>query len=132
MIILLPEDIRPHVGSGVADKVIQDHIADVVARAKVVAPCIEDEAFPHGDAVKAILRTAIIRRVQYGDGEVTTEQVTNGPFAASQTVDTRRYDPGFLTHREERDLRAMCAEFNGLGRRRRAFTVLPGSGIVRR
>lgn len=121
-------DVRPLVHDSVSDTVLEMYIDDVTARALFVAPCLNSPGFPHGEAMKAIVRAAIVRKARHSDGEVSTEQVVNGPFSASQTIDTRRYEGGLLTRREEAELREMCAKGT---RSRQAFTVLPGYGVLR-
>lgn len=70
----------------------QAMIDDAIAMATVAAPCITDQTFAHGDAVKAILRGAILRWNETGAGGRTqvTDQV--GPFQHSEAYQqpTRR------------------------------------------
>lgn len=90
-------------------------IADAEAMAKLVAPCITDVEFEHEDAVKAILREAILRRNDAGSGAVTTQ--TAGPF--SQAVDTSRPRRGLFWPSEIEQLQDLCSDTGNSG----AFSV---------
>ena len=83
-------------------------IADAEAMALVVAPCLgEYGAVPNanaGAAVKAILRSAILRWHETGSGAVT--QQTAGPF--SQSTDTRQVRKGMFWPSEIEQLQAIC------------------------
>lgn len=60
-------------------------IADALAMAKLVAPCITDEDFAHPDAALAIIRGAILRWHESGAGGRTQVTDTVGPFAHSES-----------------------------------------------
>lgn len=82
------------------------YIEDAEAKAVMIAPCLgsPDDLDPHvQDAVKAILREAILRRVDSGIG--ATVQRSTGPF--SQTVTTASSKSLFYPS-EQRDLRRLC------------------------
>jgi hypothetical protein len=66
-------------------------ITDAIATANLHAPGITklDEELKR-DAAKAILRGAILRWHAAGDGGVTTQQQTSGPYTETVTVDPRR------------------------------------------
>lgn len=89
----------------------QEMIADALARAARVAPCIRDETLDDdlAAAAKAILRDAVLRRNEAGAGMVT--QQSAGPF--SQTVDTRPTSRVLLWPSEVDELKAICRDHNG-------------------
>ena len=64
----------------------QAMIDDAMAMAALAAPCIKSEEFGNPAAVKAILRSAILRWNDAGNGAVVQEQA--GPF--QHTIDTRQ------------------------------------------
>lgn len=101
------------------------YIADIEARAVVEAPCIEEGTFKHADAVKAILRAAVLRRHDAKNGGVTTDQQSAGPFSQSHTFDPAVRSNGSLTKNEVRQLRDLCRRHQGIGSGRKAFTVAP-------
>lgn len=89
-------------------------IADTLARAAAIAPCINDDDFEHADAAKAVIRGAILRWNEAGTGAVTTE--TTGPFAV--TVDTRAGTRrGLFWPSEITELQKLCSASGG------AFTI---------
>jgi hypothetical protein len=90
-------------------------IADALAMAAEVAPCILDEEFEKVAAAKAILRGAILRWHDSGSGAIT--QVSGGPF--QQTVDTRTARRSMFWPTEIADLQKLC----GTARSGRAFSV---------
>lgn len=99
-------------------------IADGEAMAKLVAPCITDAGFAHADAVKAILRGAILRWNDAGSGAVTSQSA--GPY--SQTVDTTRARKSLFWPSEIEQLQDICAPSGG-----GAFsvdTLSTGSAVV--
>lgn len=61
-------------------------IADALALAARVAPCILDETFEHDAAARAILRSAILRWNEAGTGALTSESL--GDY--SYTSDSRQ------------------------------------------
>jgi len=101
---ITPEDLRPFLPS-VPDSDLQDWIDDAVGIAVSIAPCISKPGFPHGAALKAILRSAIRYNAGAGNGAVT--QVSAGSF--QKTVDTRQTQSGILFSPAQEDrLRALC------------------------
>jgi hypothetical protein len=75
---LTPDDLAPF--ADIPEAKAQAMIADAEAMAVLAAPCISDPSFLGFDAVKAVLRGAILRWNDAGSGEVT--QVTSGAFSA--------------------------------------------------
>lgn len=89
-------------------------IADAMALAAVVAPCILEDDFKYATAAKAIIRGAILRWNDSGTGAAT--QLSAGPFQQTLTTAPRRsmFWPSEIT-----DLQNLCADAtNG-----KAFTV---------
>ncbi|MFC9769463.1 hypothetical protein, partial [Rhodococcus jostii] len=79
-------------------------IDDAIATAAVVAPCILDEDFTQEAAAKAILRGAILRWHDAGNGAVVTQAA--GPF--SQALDTRQVRRAMFYPSEITDLQRLC------------------------
>lgn len=84
----------------------QQYINDALARAAIVAPCINDADLSEAKIAgfKAIIRAAIVRRVEGGSGAVTTQGV--GPY--SFVTDTRRTSGGMFQPVEIKDLQTLC------------------------
>lgn len=96
-------------------------IEDAEALAITSAPCLNGELTPEQVAsVRAILRTAILRWNDAGNGALTQE--TAGPYSA--TYDTRSTRYGGLTDGETSRLRSICS---GGGGARRVFTITQGA-----
>jgi len=83
----------------------QSMIDDATALAVLVAPCIDDVDFIYGDAVKAILRGAILRWDEAGSGALQSQQA--GPYG--QTLDTRQVRKGMFWPSEIVQLQRLCA-----------------------
>ena len=79
-------------------------IADALAMASRVAPCIADADFAYPDAAKAILRGAILRWHEAGSGAFQSQ--TAGPFGVQ--VDTRQQRRSMFWPSEINDLQALC------------------------
>ena len=79
-------------------------IADALALAARVAPCITDDTFEYADAAKAILRGAILRWHEAGSGALQAQ--SSGPF--SQTIDTRQQRKGMFWPSEIEQLQDLC------------------------
>ncbi|WP_203236550.1 hypothetical protein [Nocardia panacis] len=91
-------------------------VADAVATAGVVAPCLRDMAVtaPEYPAAKALIRGAILRWLDTGSGAAV--QVSAGPY--SQTLDTRQQRRSMFWPLEISDLQKLCR-----ARRASAFTI---------
>ena len=114
MAILTPEDLAPFatIDPGKAEAMIED----AEAMAALAAPCILDDGFHDRPelmaALKAILRRAIVRWHDAGNGAVT--QFGAGPF--QQTVAQGQNMPRNLFWPSEvEQLRDLCAAFNNAG-----------------
>lgn len=82
----------------------QEMIDDATALATLVAPCIAVAEFANTAAVKAILRSAILRWDEAGTGAVS--QQTAGPFG--QTYDTRQERRSMFWPSEVVQLQGLC------------------------
>ena len=79
-------------------------IADALATAALIAPCINDVDFAYAAAAKAIIRGAIIRWNEAGTGALTQQQA--GPFG--QSVDNRPQRKGMFWPSEIEQLQSLC------------------------
>lgn len=104
----------------VADDTLDEMIADVVAVARVAAPCLagDDLSEDHARAAVAVMRDAVLRWVDSRSGAVTS--VAAGPFA--QAVDTTVRRSGHLQPSEIARLQEICRQ-HSTARRRQAFTL---------
>lgn len=102
-------------------------IEDATAMANRAAPCLVDESalsLTQSNAVKAILRRAVLRWHDVGSGAVT--QVSSGPF--QQSMDTSKAASKSLFWPSEiTDLQDICREVtNVVEADRQVFTVNTG------
>ncbi|MGV0805805.1 hypothetical protein [Mycolicibacterium setense] len=81
-------------------------IADALAMAKLVAPCIADVDFAHPDAAKAVIRGAILRWNEAGQGAVSQLQA----MSFSQMTDTRQPRRAMFWPSEIEQLQKMCQD----------------------
>lgn len=91
-------------------------IADALAMAARVAPCIAESTFTYEAAAKAILRGAILRWHDAGTGAVTQQGA--GPFQMS--VDNRQQRRGMFWPSEIQQLQELCRDGDPTGQ---AFTI---------
>lgn len=84
-------------------------IEDAEAMAVLAAPCITAEDFTYSDAVRAILRGAVLRWNDSGSGALQAQQA--GPFG--QTLDTRQERRGMFWPSEIVSLQSLCADAQG-------------------
>jgi hypothetical protein len=106
-VTLTRADLAPF--ATISDAKADAMIADVLALAARVAPCITDEYFTYGAAAKAVLRSAVLRWNDFGTGALSTEQVSVDDYSHSQTVDSRissRRD--LLSPSEIKQLQDLC------------------------
>lgn len=106
-VTVTPADLAPfaEIGTEKAEAMI----ADALALAAQVAPCITENDFTGDAAAKAIIRGAILRWDDAGSGG--TEQQTVGPFG--QTITTPRR--GMFWPSEIVDLQRLCRESDSGG-----------------
>ena len=93
-------------------------IEDAEAWAIMVAPCITSDTFTQAGAVKAILRSAILRWLDAGSGALASRQQGAGPFQVTQSFDTRQERRGLFWPSDITALQQLCT-----GRGQRAFGV---------
>lgn len=125
--LLTRDDLTPIMGD--ADwGVVQVYLDDVWAQAVDAAPCLAEDAFPpEKQAVaRSILRQAVLRWWRAGEGGVTTEQQTAGPFSQSTTYERTVRGEGRLFDGEIRRLQKLCPAVTTS--RRKAFTIQPRLG----
>lgn len=101
---LAPEDLAPFADIDEAKALVM--IEDAVAMAARVAPCIADDDFEHEAAAKAVIRGAILRWNEAGQGALTQQGA--GPF--QQSIDTRTARRGMFWPSEISDLQSMCRQ----------------------
>lgn len=89
----------------------QAMIADAVAMAAVIAPCILEEDFASADAAKAVIRGAVLRWHEAGQGAVS--QLTALQF--SQTFDTRQPRRNLFWPSEITMLEKLCQDASSGG-----------------
>ncbi len=90
-------------------------IEDALAMAALVAPCITDDDFDAGKAAaaKAILRGAILRWHEAGQGALSQRQQTAGPFSEAQMFDTRQPRRAMFWPSEIEALERLCRTETG-------------------
>ena len=84
-------------------------IADAEAMAVLAAPCITADGFTETAAVRAILRSAVLRWNEAGTGAL--QQQSAGPFG--QTLDTRQERRGMFWPSEIVQLQNLCSSNQG-------------------
>ncbi|OBK56331.1 hypothetical protein A5656_19665 [Mycobacterium gordonae] len=100
--LLTPADLCPF--ATIASAKAEQMIEDALGMAEVVAPCITKPEFAHRRAAKAILRGAILRWNEAGNGAATTK--TAGIYG--QTVDTRQPRKAMFFPSEIEQLQKLC------------------------
>jgi len=113
-ITITPEDLEPFatIDRGKA----QAMIADALAMAALVAPCILEDDFAYPEAALAIIRRAILRWNEGGSGALTQQGA--GPF--QMTVDNRQPQRSLFWPSEITQLQELCADSDLEGQ---AFTI---------
>ena len=107
MAFLDPIDLAPF--ASIDEAKAQAMIDDAEAMAVLAAPCITADGFTHTDAVRAILRGAVLRWNESGTGALQAQ--TAGPFG--QTLDTRQERRGMFWPSEIVQLQSLCAGAEG-------------------
>ena len=102
-LFLHPDDLTPFATIDVVKA--QQMIEDAEALALMVAPCLADAGFAHTDAVRAILRGAVLRWQDSGSGARTSRTV--GPYGES--IDTTKDRRGMFWPSEISDLQKLCS-----------------------
>jgi hypothetical protein len=103
-VFLSIDDLLPF-APGISEDKAQAMITDALAMASLVAPCINDDEFAYNDAAKAVIRGAILRWHESGQG------VLSGLTALgfSQTVDNRVPRRTLYWPSEIEQLQEMCS-----------------------
>lgn len=110
--ILVEEDFTAwNLGADDLEK-LPELIGDILAQAAIVAPCLEAADFSYARAAKAVLREAVLRRLDAGTGAVTTQHQGTGPFQHSETIDNRA-NRGILRPNDIRELQLLCTLQSG-------------------
>lgn len=117
------DDLEPF--ASIEEAKAEAMIEDALAMAELVAPCILDEDFAHPQAVKAILRGAILRWHDSGSGAVSQQVV--GPF--QQMLDTRQGRRSMFWPSEIEQLQRLCGSTN-VARASEIDLTPAGAGIV--
>lgn len=106
-VTITPADLAPF--AEIETTKAEAMIADALARAALIAPCITSDDFEHADAAKAIIRGAILRWDEAGTGAITSESIAKGPFSHSQTTDTRAARRSMFWPSEIDELKGLCS-----------------------
>lgn len=104
VVLLEPADLTPF-AADIDQAKAEAMIADALALAARVAPCISEETFAYGAAAKAILRGAVLRWHEAGSGALQSE--TAGTY--SYSVDNRQTRRGMFWPSEIEQLQALCS-----------------------
>lgn len=109
-------DLLPFVPD-IPDDKAEAMIADALAMAALVAPCILDADFDtvKAGAAKAILRGAILRWHEAGQGVLSQGQQNVGPFGSTQVFDTRQPRRAMFWPSEVEALEKLCRTETGGG-----------------
>lgn len=83
-------------------------IADALAMAEALAPCVFEPGFTKEAAAKAIIRGAILRWNEQGTGAAVQRSQTAGPFTHSETIDTRQSRKVAFWPSEITELQSLC------------------------
>lgn len=113
---ITPADLAPFtVDNPIPEDKAEAMIEDALAQAAQVAPCILEEDFPAGKAAtaKSILRGALLRWHESGQGALSQSQQTAGVFSTSQMFDTRQPRRGIFYPSEKDDLKQLCRTETG-------------------
>lgn len=127
-ISVTPADIRLFVDVDEAKAAAM--IADALAMARLVAPCLAGDNLTDDQAAaaKAIIRSAIVRWHTAGDGGVTQQQQSVGGVSIGATFDNRQSRRGVFWPSEIEQLQDICRLVNG-DAASGAFTVDTAPGI---
>lgn len=110
--LLTIEDLQPF-AAGLDEAKAEAMIADAIALAVRIAPCLAEEGFEHVGAAKAIMRGAVLRWLDSGSG--TQPALIAGPFGVTPQAQPRR---SLFYPSEIAQLQELCG-----GGRGQAFTI---------
>lgn len=104
-VTITPEDLAPF--ATIEQARAEAMITDALAMAAHIAPCTADDEFLHAAAAKAVIRGAILRWHQAGNGGVTQLQA----LGFSQTLDSRpQSSRGLFWPSEIEQLQQLCSD----------------------
>lgn len=123
---IVPDDLAPFAEIPEAKALAM--IADAMALAARVAPCITDADFAYPDAAKAVLRRAVLRWNEAGTGALTQETLGSDYSYSTDTRDQRGSRSGLFWPSEIEALQDLCKGEDTSG----AFSIdpSPASSIV--
>jgi hypothetical protein len=98
------DDLTPF-APGIPQDKADAMIKDAMAMARLIAPCIDDVDFAYADQAEAIIKGAIIRWHESGQGVLTGRTA----LGFSQTLDTRIPRRSMYLDSEIADLKALCS-----------------------
>lgn len=105
MALLEVDDLTPF--ATIADEKAEAMVASAIARAILLAPCLEDEdelTENQIEAARSVLRDAVLRWAEAGSGAVASQAW--GSY--SQTLDTRQTRRALFWPSEIKDLQLIC------------------------
>jgi hypothetical protein len=103
---ITPADLAPF--AEIPQAKAEAMIADALALAARVAPCITDADFAYPDAAKAILRSAVLRWNDRGSGALTQETLGSDYSYSTDTRDSRGNRSGLFWPSEIEALQDLC------------------------
>lgn len=121
-VTLAVDDLTPF-APGIDSVKAQLMIADALALAAVVAPCLATDTLDAAKsaAAKAIIRGAVLRWEEAGTGALVQRQQTLGATSLGESYDNRQQRRGMFWPSEIRALQDLCS--TGTQRRARAFEI---------
>lgn len=108
----------------------REMIADAMAMALFVAPCLDDPQLTDkkAAAAKAIIRGAILRWHDAGSGALSQKQQTAGVFSQSETFDNRQIRRAMYWPSEIEQLQSICRADDDASGGAWGYDVLEASG----
>lgn len=108
-VTISPEDLEPF--ATIDEAKAEAMIEDALGMATLVAPCIIGAEFAYPAAAKAVIRGAILRWNETGQGAISAQ--TAGVY--SQTIDTRQTRRAMFYPSEIEQLQKMCRDGDARG-----------------
>lgn len=112
-VVLTPEDLAPF--ADIPDAKAEAMIADVLARARLLAPCLAGDGLSEDQAAaaKAILRDVVLRWNDVGSGGYQQETKTAGPFTHQTMIGAGRDAKARFRPADIRELQDICRDVSG-------------------
>ena len=109
-VTLTPADLAPF--ATIPEDQATAMIEDALAMAVLAAPCLSDGQLDpkYAAAAKAVIRGAILRWHEAGNGALTQRQQTAGPFSQNESYDTRSQRRGMFWPSEIAQLQDICRQ----------------------